>query len=202
MSVVAGLIVFLPLVAHAEYRSGEERRASGFALEVGLGATNALYVDAFGLLIPTGAWSLSPQLQLGGQIGRIGFGMEMSINFSKVSDDDDSTDDFSVFIARFGPYVDGEIWSHRRAALFLSGSITPVLVRYENDFEANGMGLDLALGGRFYAGRQLSVGVKMGTRVDLLWWSFDEEPPITESDENSVSFGIYGAFFMRFVAGS
>ncbi len=187
--IVTAAIVLIPAVAQAEH-IGRDDRPSGFALELDIGVSTSMGMWFWEEFLLAGGTSLTPRLSLGAQFGRIAFGLQTAINFQGVGETGEEADS-TIWNVRLGPWVDGEIWTHPRAALFLFGGITALIMRFDEEFDASGFALDFGLGGRYYVAPQFSIGIKVGSTIDI--WFFEE-------DEYSLLWSIYGALAFRFVA--
>lgn len=192
------LAMLFPFSAAAEQVGGSSARPTGFAIDVDLAVSSAsplfFYDDVF-----YAAAAISPQLSLGAQINRFFVGAQVAISFLGVEADDDDDMDSTLWLVQLGPRVDYEIWTARRASLFIGGGIDLLLYRTQNDdFAANGFNVDFYFGGRVWVVEQLSVGLRLGTGVGALFYHWDR--PGDDEEVSTIGWNFYGALEFRFVA--
>lgn len=192
------MVLLVSSSALAEVGGGGDR-PRGFSIEVGLAASSAFYTE--GLLDGFAGVAFAPELALGAQLGRLSFALTTSISmigstFEAAGEEYAS----SFWTVRLGPYVDGEIWSSGRVALFLYGGLDALVYSFNTDFPDDdddttaGFGFDVGLGGRIYVVPQFPIAVKFGTAFDVV---FMDEGGF---DTQSMAWSIYGALAFRFVA--
>lgn len=190
------LLLLTPSLASAETVRSGTTRTSGFMLDVEFGVTSPTITSGLGGSIG-GLWSFSPRLVLGGQIRRIGVGMFFGAGVYDTIEEagGDSPASWSL---TFGPAVDIEVWSRSAAGLFLAFGL-PVNIRIPDDHSTSaGFSLDMAVGGRYWFDRWLALGLKAGSMLSFMFWNQDSEPP---REWTSISWSIYAAIELRFVAG-
>jgi len=182
--------LFWPAISEAqEVRERGSGRPTGFMLEVDVAAQTSLWAWEFELPIST----FVPKLTLGAQIRRFAIGLQTSMSVVAAGDDDDF--EAGYWLLRFGPHVDGEIWTSGRASLFLFGSVLVSIAGEETDADAKGFVLDFGLGGRIYMARQFSVGIAIGSTIDVVFYD-------GSGDFRTLVWGLYGALTFRFTAGN
>lgn len=194
------LIVITPSLALAEQTVGSRSRATGFMLDVELGVSTPSVVSlgGFGGLIRS--WGVSPRLVLGAQLGRVGIGMFFGVNLDDTVRRETDPDDPASWSMTFGPAVDVEVWSRSAAGLFLAFGLPITITVPDDNSSGAGFGLDIAIGGRYWFDRWLSLGIKAGSLLNFLFWREDMDP--TDAEWTNISWNIYGAIELRFVAGS
>jgi hypothetical protein len=200
LRVVVPVLVLLASTPALAEDVGSGERPRGFSIEVGLAASTAFY-SLGGLGAGFTGVSFAPELGVGAQLGRLSLAFTTSISMTgqavDAGADDYRTNNWTV---RLGPYVDGEIWSSGRVALFLFGGMDVLVyartsdISDGDDFTAPGFGIDVGLGGRIYVLPQFPIGIKLGTDFEMVLW---DEGTI---ENQSLSWSIYGALAFRFVA--
>jgi hypothetical protein len=193
------VLLFSTRAMAQEMGSGSSERPRGFSIEVGVAASTAFYsLGALGGGFSS--FALTPELGLGAQLGRLSLALNTSISMTGDSVDSGADEhSTSVWTVRLGPYVDGEIWSSGRIALFLFGGVDVLVFSrksdlLEDDLTAPGFSIDVGLGGRIYVLPQFPIGLKVGSTFDMVLW--DEG----DVENRSMAWSIYGALAFRFVA--
>lgn len=197
------IVLLTPSLALAEQGVGSRSRATGFMLNVELGVSTPSVVSLGGLGGLGGlvrGWGAAPRLVLGGQLRRVGIGMIFGVSLNDTVMRGTDPEEPATWSMNFGPAVDVEVWSRSAAGLFLAFGLPITISLPDDNSTGAGFGLDIAIGGRYWFDRWLALGIKAGSLLNFLFWREDMDP--TDAEWTSISWTIYGAIELRFVAGS
>jgi len=210
LAAVLGAIWLIPAVASAQELphpggGGFAGPPSGFLMQVDLAATTPIGLDTDSG--PLG-YLFVPRLSVGGQFGPLSIGGRVAVNVAAQGSEFDGDESKTRFWGLdIGPFVDFEIWSRGRGAIYLLGALPLAIAGWstesggDDDSDTSfGFIVDLALGGRFYIARQLSLAIQMGSNLDAQFWSTGSGD--SEVKQSQISWMLYGALVLRFVAGS
>lgn len=200
---VIALVLLTPSLAFAEVSGGSSSRATGFMLDVEIGVSTPSVVSLGGLGGFGGfirSWGVAPRLVLGAQLRRVGIGMFFGVNLDDTIIEESDPEEPASWSMTFGPAVDVEVWSRSAAGLFLDFGLPITISAPDEDSSGAGFGLDVAIGGRYWFDRWLALGIKAGSLLNFLFWREDMDP--TDAEWTNISWTIYGAIELRFVAGS